>query len=61
MLGSERSVAGSQSSDLGFIVNEQLRSDHCVRSVGSTRLAVMHGSVELVEPRNDESIRCGHG
>jgi hypothetical protein len=57
VLGNECSVAGNQSCDLGFIVDQQLRSDGCVRPVGSS--FAVHGVVQLVEPRNNEPIRCG--
>ena len=59
VLDNEGLIAGNQSSDLSFIVDEQLRSDGYVRSVGSTLATVMHEAVELVEPRNNKPIRCG--
>ena len=52
--GGRRSVAGDQAPDPGLVVDEQLRGDGCVRSTGAASPG--HGTIELVEPRDDESI-----
>jgi hypothetical protein len=59
VLDDQCSIAGNQASDLTFIVNEQLSSDGCVRSRGSTLAGVMPGGLELLKPRNNELIHGG--